>query len=477
MTPHRLVDNLRGATPTLPFELALDDARLRCTEILRHLPGKRLVCMGTLDGRGVVAKIYVDPKRAKVHAEREARGARAMLARGIRTAPLLATASINGAQVIVYERIAPAQTAIDVWAASNRTERVPLFRALVETVAQHHNAGLLQHDLHLGNFLLCDQQIYTLDAAEIHAEQTPIARPKALDNLALLCAQLPPEHDETALAALDDYARARQWETTAEDHTVLKVAIAMQRNRRERLFLRKIFRESSAFVCRRRFDHYYVCDRRDYSQAMRQALENPETLFEGAQLLKRGNTATVAATRIDGRAVVIKRYNIKDPLHALKRAIQPTRAAISWRNAHRLRFYDIATPRPIALVERRIGPLRRTAYFITEFHAGEPASVFFRRDDIAEESKVGVATGITTLIRQLRSLSLSHGDMKATNFLIAEDQPALIDLDAMRKHRDPVTADRALQRDVERFMKNWSSESSTETSFCKLFSAHGFYLD
>lgn len=469
MSARRLIEDLRSASPTLPFELSVDGARLRCTERLRHLPGKRLVCTGTLDGREVVAKIYVDPKRAKVHAGRETRGARAMLARGIRTAPLLAAASIEGAHVVVYERIAPARTAAEVWATSDASTRILLFRALVETVAQHHNADLLQRDLHLGNFLLCDERIYTLDAADIVVARTPISRAQALDNLALLIAQLPPENDEAALAAFEDYARVRQWHTTEEDRTALKNAVAKQRERRERLYLRKIFRESSAFVCRKRFDHYYVCDRGDDSAAMRQALENPEALFEGARFLKRGNTATVAVAHIDGREVVVKRYNIKNPLHALKRAVQPTRAAISWRNAHRLRCYEIATPRPIALVERRIGPLRHTAYFITEFHAGEPASDFFRRNDIGEGDKAALASRIAALIRQLRVLNVSHGDMKATNFLIAENGPALIDLDAMRKHRDTAAADRALQRDIRRFMQNWVDAPAIEALFRTLF--------
>lgn len=452
------IDELRDTAPKLPIEIQVDGSVLRCTTMLRHLPGKRLVCLGTLGDREAVAKIYVDPKRARIHAEREARGARAMQERGIRTAPLITATSVDGAHVVAYERIVPAQTAAQVWSSCNQSERVVLFRELVETVAHHHNAGLLQKDLHLGNFIVSDGQIHTLDAAAIAIEHAPIERTGALDNLALLCAQLPPEHDESALAAFDDYARVRGWQASHEDRAALQSAIIRQRERRERLYLQKIFRESSAFVCRKRFTHYYVCDRRDYDADMCEALENPESFFADARFLKRGNTATVAVTRIGERDVVVKRYNLKSPLHALKRAIQPTRAAISWRNAQRLCFYGIATPRPIALVEERIGPLRRTAYFITEFNPGEAASAFFRRNDIADQQKADVAERIAVLIRRLRTLNLSHGDMKATNFLIARNEPSLIDLDAMRKHHDSSSAERALERDLQRFMQNWADD-------------------
>ncbi|HEY9380869.1 MAG TPA: hypothetical protein VIQ01_06440, partial [Burkholderiales bacterium] len=226
MDPRQLVNQLRSASPQLPFEVPINGSTLRCTELLRHLNGKRLVCGGTLDDREVVAKIYIDPARAGVHAEREARGARAMLARGVRTADLLATACAGEAHIVVYERIFPARTASEAWDASlHEAERGDLFRKLVEAVALQHDAGLLQEDLHLGNFLLRDDDVYTLDAAAIAIQRVPIAPAKALDNLALLCAQLPPEHDGAALAAFDDYARVRNWSITPRDRATLRHAI------------------------------------------------------------------------------------------------------------------------------------------------------------------------------------------------------------------------------------------------------------
>ena len=472
MHARRLSDELRDPAPRLPVEIPFDGAVLRCTTMLRHLPGKRLVCLGVYGDRQTVAKIYVDSKRAHVHAEREVRGARAMIERGIRTAPLLAVASIEGIHVVAYERVMPAQTAAELWTSATPSERVRLFRRLVQTVAQHHNAGLLQEDLHLGNFLISEDRVYTLDAAAVVIEQAPVERRKALENLALLYAQVPPAHDASNLAAFEDYARIRNWPISNKDLADLRGTIDRQRERRERLFFRKVFRESSAFVCRKRLEHYYVCDRRDYNDAMRRALEHPESLFEDARFLKRGNTATVAVAQVGGREVVVKRYNIKGPLHALNRAFRPTRAATSWRNAQRLRFYDIATPRPIALVEKRFGPLRRTAYFITEFHPGEAASEFFSRNDVPQEQKRRIAERIAALIGSLRTLRLSHGDMKATNFLVSGEDVALIDLDAMHKHRSTSRAACALARDVRRFMQNWSNDPDVAGLFRTSLARH-----
>ena len=81
--------------------------------------------------------------------------------------------------------------------------------------------------------------------------------------------------------------------------------------------------------------------------------------------LKRGRTATLARVEVNGRQLVIKRYNIKGPVHALSRSWRPSRAWHSWLEGHRLNFLGIATPRPLALVEQRAGPLRGKARWVS----------------------------------------------------------------------------------------------------------------
>jgi hypothetical protein len=76
------------------------------------------------------------------------------------------------------------------------------------------------------------------------------------------------------------------------------------------------------------------------------------------------------AHRGEGRALLIKRYNLKNLRHALGRLWRPSRAWHSWREAHRLLFFDIPTPRPLALIEERCGPLRRRAWLICEYCPG-----------------------------------------------------------------------------------------------------------
>lgn len=210
-----------------------------------------------------------------------------------------------------------------------------------------------------------------------------------------------------------------------------------------------------------------VCAREAYTPRMAQLLDDPDQWMDEGTLLKAGNTATLAKVSVDGRDVVIKRYNIKNVRHGLGRFFRPSRAWVSWRNSHFLRYMNIRTPQPIALIERRWGPFRRRAYFITEYVQGTPLNHVFsdRNLDDVDIQSIVEETGI--LIQALSDQKIGHGDFKASNFIVANGGIAIVDLDAMRVRRYPWTFQRAFKRDVNRFMRNWSGSPEIESQFQK----------
>ena len=50
---------------------------------------------------------------------------------------------------------------------------------------------------------------------------------------------------------------------------------------------------------------------------------------------------------------------------------RPSRAWHSWVAGHRLAFFGIPTPAPLAMLEERVGPLRRRAFLVTDYCPGE----------------------------------------------------------------------------------------------------------
>ncbi|MCJ7774557.1 MAG: hypothetical protein MUP22_15640, partial [Desulfobacterales bacterium] len=244
--------------------------------------------------------------------------------------------------------------------------------------------------------------------------------------------------------------------------------VLRKKNRRKNEYLKKIYRECTEFVCKRGWNCFMVCVRENYTSEMSQLLDDPDHYMDSGKLLKAGNTATLALVKVDGRDVVVKRYNIKSFRHGLGRFFRPSRAWVSWRNSHLLRYMNICTPKPVALIERRWGPFRKNAYFITEYVQGVPLNHVFGGKRVNEFDMDAIVKKTGVMIQSLFDLMIGHGDFKASNFIVAKDGITIIDLDVMKEYTFKWKFRHAFKRDYKRFMKNWEDFSEIERKYQKM---------
>ena len=448
--------------------LADGAGEVACLKLVRSLPGKRQVFHARWGEQLLFAKIYQDPKRAKIHWKRELKGVEALHSAAIAAPEILYAGAVEGEPwlVILLGEIAPAQSAAKVWQmAASDMQRLRLMERVVDLIATHHRSGICQHDLHLNNFLLSEDELYTLDGADIEICSGELPQEPSLDNLALLLAQNYPLYDSFAEILFERYQQARGWEAVETVEAFLD-RVRKRREKRKTAYLKKCLRDSSAFVCYKSADYQLVVDRVFYTEEMRAFLRAPdESCPEPAALLKDGNSSTVWRTDINGHELVVKRYNVKNFLHGLKLAVRKGRSHISWQNAHRLRFYGIATPRPVVLYRNTRHRLRPTTYFITCHVSGVDAREWFSEQSHTSDQMMIMAEKIGAMMQQLEALWISHGDMKATNILIVDDEPQLIDLDSMRQHHSLRSFAPALKQDRDRWMANWSNSPQVAAFF------------
>jgi serine/threonine protein kinase len=194
-------------------------------------------------------------------------------------------------------------------------------------------------------------------------------------------------------------------------------------------------------------------------------INNIEHYIAQAELLKDGNSATVVKTIVADQETVIKRYNIKDRQHFIRRCLRPSRAAVSWHNANLLEFIGIPTTKPLGFIETRQYGLRHTAYFIAEYNeADELFDVYQNREPTKDE-----LAQLKFIFYLMGQAKVSHGDLKASNFLINKDGKInLIDLDAMKMHPCKPSFDKAFAKDKRRFMQNWQ-QASLKAALEKIF--------
>lgn len=210
-------------------------------------------------------------------------------------------------------------------------------------------------------------------------------------------------------------------------------------------------------ILKKTFTYLTYCKSDRYTPEMKSFLKNPDIAFETPDdlLLKNGNSATLVRYKINSTDLVIKRYNMKTIIHAARRAFKKSRADHSWHYAHILQNKGINTPYPIAIKEKRRGPFRNKAYFICEYIEGPTAINYFQDSEINYDDKSAMAKQIIEMFGILRSSMITHGDMKATNIIIHDNKPFLLDLDSMIARTSKNRFKRVWNKDIRRFMQNW----------------------
>jgi len=192
----------------------------------------------------------------------------------------------------------------------------------------------------------------------------------------------------------------------------------------------------------------------------------PDALVERGMMLKDGDRTTLVQLFVDTKSYVLKRFNLRGPIHTAAHVAIRSRAAWCWRNAQMLFEAGIPTPKPLAAMECRAGPLRLRSFFLFEHVEGQRLLDAVRNNRLKRAELEAVADQFATIWERLGELRAAHGDMKATNFIIDREQRMwLIDLDSMRVCRSDAMLNRERRKDSDRFMRNWADMPEVEAIF------------
>ncbi|OQX33515.1 MAG: hypothetical protein B0D91_14240 [Oceanospirillales bacterium LUC14_002_19_P2] len=453
--------------PDTPFNLKTDNGVITCLEVLRFLPGKRLVVRAKQDNQQIIVKCFYGSGAHRYY-QRELTGINGFINAGIDTPALLGSSSEQQAlQTIVTEDLGKIASLEQVWQQATLDDyqrRCWLQKAAI-LLARLHNAGVCQEDIHLDNLLICNDRLYMIDGGGASVSTTSLPEKQARHNLALFMAVLFPRFDHF----VDDVLSAYATENTAATHwskTDFLKSVLQLRKWRER-FIQKSLRKCTDFRVENSKRHFAAFGRQYDDAALQALVANPEAFIANGKILKLGRTNTVAIVSLDNeRKVLIKKYqSTKGILHKYLRTLRSSRARKAWLNVHLLQFLGIDTPVPMAMLEHRTGPAITCSYIITEFVPSTHAMAYFAPSQDALPEWPQVASDIGDILITLKRSGVYHGDLKGNNFLIRNNKPLLIDLDAMTSYKRRFCFERLFRKDLERFSRNWKDNPRAEALF------------
>jgi len=402
--------------------------------------------------------------------------------------------------LLVSEAVAPAQPLSEFWLqvrsdddpARRRSDQAHLTELLAEMIARAHQAGFEHLDMHAANILVqsVGPRRYRTAFVDLQSARrgVPLSARAVVRNLAQLN-QWFRKHSSAGdrLRFLGAYLRWRnEFETTFAHGRPLELTfvqlvaaldaaarrhagrLGAQRDRRlwrdgryfSRLRLPGGWQGMAVARCKHPTDESRASQLELDAQWWRGRLGDPLRWFDAApaETCKDSHSALVRRALLPcdtgPLAVILKRPRARNWRRRLALLFPPSRSVRGWRVGHALLHRDVPTARPLAVLERRLGPLVRDSLLITEaIPGGCDLETFLRREhgkrSPAEWARLKreLAALLVAQLRRTEERGFVHRDCKASNLLVVEHpQPKLlwIDMDGLRC-AGPLTRRRTLR--------------------------------
>lgn len=193
----------------------------------------------------------------------------------------------------------------------------------------------------------------------------------------------------------------------------------------------------------------------------------------GMVIHKHGSRSVVGRHVLtDGTPVVLKYYYPKNVAKQFSQSVLGTRCERSWLAALALCHLGLPVPPAMYVTEKRLlrGLWFDRALLATAEAPGITLTSWVHAHE-ADEPRLGLmATRLLALFSKMARYHVAHGDLKATNLIIDDDDTVrLVDLDAVTLLPSPARWKAARERDRRIFLGNWKPGSPAHAAFSSVF--------
>ncbi len=433
-----------------------DNSTIHLTHCLRVLPNRRCVFQGSWQGNPVIVKCFFHAQKAKDDLAREIQGLNHLQHANILTPAVLyhGHAAHKPFQILVTAFIPNAKPLGQFTPQS--TEGC---EQATQMLANLHQAEFIHQDCHLNNFLVQGQTLYMLDGDAI---VKTTFRQAYLDNLALWLSQfnIANPHATFIQILLTAYDTINPLSASDKKYITNRYPKILKQRAHKRK--QKINRTSSEFVTRTTWRQRMLADRTHFTHSFDGDIPNLKNLLAHKTILKRNKHGFVASVQYKTHTWVIKYHRPKGIWATLRQALKSSRGARCWHNSHLLRWHQLHTPKPIAMIEEKWGPFKLGSYFISEFMPGPRTGRYLRLYANDAQKRQQFHENWKTLYDTLGHLRLAHRDLKPNNIIVHHHQLYLIDLDAMRTYPKWMPFANAHRKDLTRWQQRWQPVTDTQ---------------
>ena len=192
------------------------------------------------------------------------------------------------------------------------------------------------------------------------------------------------------------------------------------------------------------------------SKEIEEALGDLDKVMLSGNIIKKESGHFIVSISLGGKEFFIKKYQIKNKIHYLRKFFSKSRAKVSWVAIHWLRAVNIRTAEPVVLYECFNSFSVTDSYLITEKIEGEILSEACKKD----KKYLIIVSKIQALFKRLRWIGFNHGDAKTSNFFLDEDKLVVFDLDGSKKQVIEYVRNRKINKDIKRMLRSVKENST-----------------
>ncbi|MCB2181360.1 MAG: hypothetical protein KQH63_05010 [Desulfobulbaceae bacterium] len=335
-----------------------------CTKQLRKVPDSREVYGGSWREKDVIVKLFLDKRRSATHSRREIDGLLALHERQIPAPrPLFCGKVAGDVLIVVLEKIEDSCPVKEIVSSTSYEEQRTWLCKVFEQLALLHQNGVVQHDLHLGNFLARGEALYVLDPAEMQFEQGSVPPKQSLRQLVLLGSDIVHLGHEVFKECIRHYTGARCWQFDGKTvRRLFRKSVRMKKRKIDKKL--KKYQRANSLHKKIKDKGFVAIVRRDFDLADEQAFFAAiDTFYEKSSAgRERCGSQPMKKFSRQGKDFLITRF----PKKRRWKIRTKTEARLQWLSAHRALLSGTPTRLPVALVEVKGGPGKGFSYFISE---------------------------------------------------------------------------------------------------------------
>lgn len=422
-------DHARTGTP-LRLSLSIPGiGEVLCSDVFRVIRGKRIVCLGNVRGTKVIVKLYFARRRAYRHWKRSESGCRVFIERGIPAPKILYSGYLrgHGLYAIVMEYL-EGGTRIDreLEKTKDARSRVELLGRLVRELARHHEAGIIQNDVHLGNFMVRDQRVYSLDGDQVVRCWGAPGKKRSLDSLVRLLANLPAGLDADLDTCIRCYMEGRRWSISPAGESSVKEMVYRARRKGLSSYLGKTLRSRDPFRSQSSPGLFTVFDKRHTDL-------NLADILDAAGIPVRARGELGRAGYLERTCGTQKLLELASPGHGPLVCKALFRAVRTWRYALVLNRIGVQAPVPVALVLKKKAPCMWQCSVFFRTVEGVGLMDVLHAPETSREGCDRISAGLTDTFARMCTAGLSPMGLMPDHILISGERTIVVNPGILRR--------------------------------------------